>query len=319
MRTLGIFLVLLVMAPVLIVILVKIFLLLYENYFEKLIADNKCLKFIIPLNSILIIISVILAIYIININSKVDVLVKEQNCNCNDAYIYELRQEIHDLRQEIHDLKKMIEEENKWIINSSYHYNSLNDEDKVNTNITFSLKTMSQDAEVYLIITNKDDITDVNNVLLDNDGSLDFSKDTELDINKNYKIEVRSEGSSGIIEEELFDLNLLENLLENRLSRLSVYYSQTDDLYHLSLTNHCKSLTELKIRKIELKKFVNGQLLEIVDITNDVNIYDNNAYISSEVVDYSFTYDQSEYLEISLTITDNSGRTLITNRVQVSN
>jgi cell division protein FtsL len=259
---------------------------------------------------VLLILIIVLGIFILNMNGKINDLDRQLNAShssihTNTNYINSLRAQISTLMEKINTL----EEESKPYSNFHYDVTGLSEEQtNLDIDITFSLKEIKPNDNLYLIITNKEISTDFQKVTFETTENLSFTIPVSLNYSSDYVVELMRENSEEVIKESMGSIDLKSKYNDRILFKGAESYTKLNDdeaKFVVHIFNNHYGVDEFKVKKVTLIEHYHTSVTTS-DITNDIDINTNDI---GQQIDYYSTHRLKHSFKIEVIVEDYVGNT----------
>ncbi|MDF2698731.1 MAG: hypothetical protein K0Q49_287 [Haloplasmataceae bacterium] len=311
--------IILMIIPLIILIVVFLYKSLYRRHANHALnGEGSTLRYIEPFNFIVMLLLIVITIFSIVSYSEIKVGLKNLNNNGEiNQLSFNINNRFSSLSDQIDELQAKInemEERTKWIIEKSfeYDYNELSDDHQsIVVDIDFSLRTLENTSQIYLLIIDKEDVNQSQKLLIENNEFLSYTKKVELSLDKNYSIELLSENETIDQKEELFDIDFKTNLTNRIQFKVFAFKVQNEEKpseFDITIDNNHYGIEVFKLSKISYNIYKGSTLVEQKDITNEV-YGSGNTYLDIYKYHGNINFDYDESLLIELIVEDGTGKT----------
>ncbi|QVK19116.1 DUF4405 domain-containing protein [Mycoplasmatota bacterium] len=302
-----------------IVFTIIVFAFLLYNYLYKRQINNSLhgksnsLGFMEPIHFIFSILFIVLIIFGITTQSKINNLQNTLHNNQNklNSISQSISNMYYDLEQKYNDLVN----QNQWITDSSYkRLDFTEDKQQINVRINFTIKELNPNSQLYLLATNDQDESTWQKIELTQQGYLTFNKTIQLDLDKNYTIHLLSETPTESKQEKIFTIDNKDFYIH----RVKEDARIEDGKLHFNLSIRHQGNPNFKIEtvKIRILEPFNDENETVIDYTDQVTKTSDSEY---QFISGVYTLDNSKEYYITFILIDGYGIKLTTDGEFIAN
>lgn len=288
---------------VFVVLCIIILAILLYNYLYKRQINNSLhgkhnpLSFMEPIHFVFSILFIVLIIFGITTQSKINDLLDTLQDNQSElnSINSKLSYSFNDLLDKYNELVN----QNQWITGFSYErLDFTEDKQQINVRISFTIKELNPSSQLYLLATNDQDENTWQKIELNQQGYLTFNKTIQLDLDKNYTIHLLSETPTESKQEKIFTINN-KNFY---IYRIKEDTRIEDDKLHFNISIRHQGIPNFKIEtvKIEVIDLFDDENITVIDYTDHVTKTSDAEYEFISGV-YSLGTSKEYYIRFILT------------------